>query len=115
MNHSDVERAERAAREERMDRRAREAKSGRLEMERLRQVGKNLGDQIDRQVRKRPYVIVGAAAGVGFVAGSILGSRLGQMLLAAGVGFLAKSALDGDFSPERVRSGLEKFVGSTDE
>ena len=62
----------------------------RTEIARLREVGRNLGGQIDEQVRKRPYVGLGAAAGVGFVAGSLLGSRLGQVLLAAGIGYAAK-------------------------
>src|SRR5580658_8233765 len=74
MNHTDLEnQAERAARDERFGaRRARRPGESRrrFEMERLREVGKNLGGQIDEQVRKRPYVAVGAALGAGFVAGS---------------------------------------------
>lgn len=118
MDHTDLEnQAERAAGDERLgERRARRAGGTRrrLEMDRLREVGKNLSEQIDQQVRKRPYVVAGAAVGVGFVAGSFLGSRLGQMLLAAGIGFAARSALAGDLSVEGIRHGLEKIAGTSD-
>jgi ElaB/YqjD/DUF883 family membrane-anchored ribosome-binding protein len=83
----------------------------RIDVERLREVGKNLGGQIDDQVQKRPYVVIGAAAGVGFIAGSILGSRLGQMLLATGVGYAAKHLLGADFGLDRLQAGLEKLTG----
>jgi len=85
-----------------------------IEMDRLREVGRNLGGQIDEQVRKRPYAVLGAAAGFGFVAGSILGSRLGQVLLAAGIGYAAKRVLGGDFSIERVQAELEKLTAEAD-
>ncbi len=118
MNRSDQEHhAHRAVTDEGMgERRAREARAThrRIEWNHLREVGKNLGGQIDAQVRRRPYVAVGAAAGIGFVAGSFLGSRLGQMLLAAAIGFAAKSVLEGDLSAETVRTRLEKLAGPSD-
>src|SRR5580700_9039561 len=83
----------------------------RIDMERLREVGKNLGGQVDDQVQKRPYIVIGAAAGAGFIAGSILGSRLGQILLATGVGYAAKQLLGSDFGLERLQAGLEKLTG----
>jgi ElaB/YqjD/DUF883 family membrane-anchored ribosome-binding protein len=83
----------------------------RIDVERLREVGKNLGGQVDDQVHKRPYVVIGAAAGAGFIAGSILGSRLGQVLLATGVGYAAKHLLGPDFGLDRLQAGLEKLTG----
>ena len=80
------------------------------EVARLREVGQNLGEQIDEQVRKRPYVALGAAAGVGFVAGSLFGSRLGQVLLAAGIGYAAKHALGGDLGLDRIQAAIEKLT-----
>jgi ElaB/YqjD/DUF883 family membrane-anchored ribosome-binding protein len=79
---------------------------------RLREAGRNLGEQIDGQVRKRPYVALGAAAGVGFVAGSLFGSRLGQVLLAAGIGYAAKHALGADLGLglDRIHSALERLT-----
>jgi hypothetical protein len=85
-----------------------------IELDRLREVGRNLGNQIDEQVRKRPYAALGAAAGFGFVAGSILGSRLGQMLLAAGIGYAAKRVLGGDFSLDRIQAEIEKLTGEAE-
>lgn len=82
-----------------------------LDVARLREAGKNLGTQIEEQVQKRPYVVIGAAAGIGFVAGSLFGSRLGQMLLAAGLGYVAKNLLAGDISVERLQEKLEEMSG----
>jgi ElaB/YqjD/DUF883 family membrane-anchored ribosome-binding protein len=82
-----------------------------IDVSRLREVGKNLGDQIEEQVQKRPYVVIGAAAGIGFVAGSLFGSRLGQMLLAAGLGYVAKNLLAGDIDVERLQEKLEELSG----
>jgi ElaB/YqjD/DUF883 family membrane-anchored ribosome-binding protein len=82
-----------------------------LDVSRLREVGKNLGAQIEEQVQKRPYVVIGAAAGIGFVAGSLFGSRLGQMLLAAGLGYVAKNLVAGDIDVERLQEKLEEISG----
>lgn len=82
-----------------------------LEVERLREVGRNLAGQLDEQVRKRPYVVLGAAAGFGFMAGSLLGSRLGQVMLAAGLGYAAKRVLGDDFGIERIQAEIEKLTG----
>jgi hypothetical protein len=82
-----------------------------LEMDRLRAAGKNLGTQLEEQVRKRPLVVIGAAAGVGFVAGSLLGSRLGQLLIAAGIGYMARETVEGGPGMERIREGIEQLTG----
>ncbi|HEX8793430.1 MAG TPA: DUF883 C-terminal domain-containing protein [Polyangiaceae bacterium] len=82
-----------------------------IDVARLREVGKNLGAQIEEQVQKRPYVVIGAAAGIGFVAGSLFGSRLGQMLLAAGLGYVAKNLVGGDIDVERLQEKLEEISG----
>jgi ElaB/YqjD/DUF883 family membrane-anchored ribosome-binding protein len=85
-----------------------------LEVDRLREVGRNLAGQVDEQIRKRPYVVLGAAAGFGFVAGSVLGSRLGQVLLAAGVGYAAKRVLGDDFGIDRIQAEIEKLTGEAE-
>ncbi len=85
-----------------------------IEVDRLRQVGRNLGGQLDEQVRKRPYVVLGAAVGAGFVAGSVLGSRLGQVLLAAGIGYAAKRMLGEDFGLDRIQAELERLTGESE-
>jgi hypothetical protein len=82
------------------------------EMDRWREVGRNLGAQLEEQLQKRPYVVVGAAAGIGFVAGSLFGSRLGQMLLAAGLGYVVKNVLEGQ-GVESLQAGLEKLTADS--
>lgn len=81
------------------------------DLERWRAVGRNLAVQVDEQVQKRPYVAVGAAAGLGFVAGSLFGSRLGQMLLAIGMGYAVKAILGDGASLEALEAGLERMTG----
>jgi hypothetical protein len=118
MNRTDPEDPRRAATDDRFgQRRSGPPRDGhrRVDLGRWREVGKNLSGQIDEQVHKRPYVVVGAAVGVGFVAGSFLGSRLGQMLLAVGIGYAARSIMEGELTPEAVRARFEKIAGgSTD-
>jgi ElaB/YqjD/DUF883 family membrane-anchored ribosome-binding protein len=90
-----------------------EVRSGeraRAEMARLREAGRNLGTQLEEQVHKRPYMVIGAAAGVGFVAGSLFGSRLGQLLLAAGIGYLAKNVLEGEIDMDHIHEGIERLA-----
>jgi hypothetical protein len=81
---------------------------GGVELARLREAGANIGSQIQEQARKRPYVVIGAAAGLGFVAGSLLGSRLGQVLLAAGVGYVVRNVLQ-DGAVERLQDALDRL------
>ncbi len=59
-------------------------------------------------------MVIGAAAGVGFAAGSVLGSRLGQVLLAAGMGYVAKHVLAGDLGIDRIQAGLERLTGDVE-
>jgi len=84
---------------------------GGMEIERLREVGRNLGTQIEEQMHKRPYVVVGAAAGAGFVLGSLFGSRLGQVLLAAGIGYVVKNVIGGDIGVESPAEAQVELLG----
>jgi ElaB/YqjD/DUF883 family membrane-anchored ribosome-binding protein len=113
MNQSNIDdvRAS-SAQEFRHDRKRRTRQEG-LELGRWREVGRNLSTQVDEQVHKRPYVAVGAAVGLGFVAGSLFGSRLGQLLVAIGFGYLAKSMLGEAASLDSLQAGLEKMTGET--
>jgi ElaB/YqjD/DUF883 family membrane-anchored ribosome-binding protein len=80
----------------------------RIDLSRLREAGIRARRQLEEQVRKRPYTVLGATAGVGFVVGSVLGSRLGQVAVAAGIGYLAKSLLERDVV-DRLRLQIEKL------
>jgi hypothetical protein len=81
-----------------------------IDLTRLREVGRNLSTQLGQQARKRPYVVAGVAAGIGFVAGSIFGSRIGQMMLVASIGYFAKNLLAGNIGIERLQENLEKLA-----
>ena len=81
-----------------------------VDIGRLRDVGRNLAAQLEQQTVKKPFFVIGAAAGLGFVAGSVLGSRLGQVLLAAAAGYFAKNVLEGDIGLERLEDNLEKLA-----
>jgi ElaB/YqjD/DUF883 family membrane-anchored ribosome-binding protein len=96
--------------ERKSTRRARRAERARMELARLREAGKNIGMQLEEHVHKRPYVVIGAAVGVGFVAGSLFGSRLGQVLIAAGIGYVAKNVLEGDIGMDRIQDGIERLA-----
>jgi ElaB/YqjD/DUF883 family membrane-anchored ribosome-binding protein len=84
-----------------------------MSMDKIRDVGKNLGDQLETQMKDRPYVVLGAVAGVGFVAGSLLGSRLGQVAIALAGGYLVRNMIKGGGSGEVqriVKEGLDKLT-----
>ncbi len=92
-------------------RRSRQEELGRaFDPARLAELGRHLGAQISEQARRRPYAILSAAAGIGFVAGSLLGSKLGQIALAVGVGYVAKNVVEGELGLELVRHALEKLA-----
>jgi ElaB/YqjD/DUF883 family membrane-anchored ribosome-binding protein len=92
------------------EREAHGSEKARMDMARLREAGRNLGTQLEEQIHKRPYMVIGAAAGVGFVAGSLLGSRLGQLVLAASIGYVAKNVLEGDIGMDRIQEGIERLA-----
>jgi hypothetical protein len=92
-----------------------ESQKRKEQMDRLREVGRNLSSQVDEQVQRRPYVVIGAVAGLGFVAGSLFGSRLGQVLLAAGLGYFARNLAGGEFGVERIQAGIDKLTGEAGE
>ncbi len=75
------------------------------------EVARNLGSQIDEQVHKRPYVVVGSTAVLGFVAGSLFGSRFGQLVLAVGLGYVARNVLGGEIDVASIGAGVGKLAG----
>lgn len=77
----------------------------------LGEVARNLASQLDEQVHKRPYVVVGSTAVLGFVAGSLFGSRFGQLVLAVGIGYVARNVLGGEIDVASLRTGVGKLAG----
>ena len=67
----------------------------RLDMKKVLSEAKSLGQRLESQMSARPFVVLGAASGVSFVAGAILGRRVGQLAIAIGLGFAASRLLEG--------------------
>src|SRR5689334_22383732 len=55
-------------------------------------------DFMEYQTKKRPYAVLGVAAGIGFVLGGGLGSRLGGILLSIGTRLMATQVLETSLS-----------------
>ena len=83
-----------------------------MSLDKIRDVGKNLGEQLETQLKERPYVVLGAVAGVGFVAGSLLGSRLGQVAIALAGGYLVRNMIRGGGGDVQriVKQGIDKLT-----
>jgi ElaB/YqjD/DUF883 family membrane-anchored ribosome-binding protein len=70
------------------------ADGSRLDVKKALAEVKSFGHTLESQMRTRPYVALAATAGVSFLAGSILGTRVGRLALAAGAGYLATRVLE---------------------
>ena len=84
-----------------------------MSLDKIRDVGKNLGEQLETQMKERPYVVLGAVAGVGFVAGSLLGSRLGQVAIALAGGYVVRNMIRGGGGGDvqrLVKEGIDKLT-----
>lgn len=79
-------------------------------MKRLVETGRKIGNEAVGHARRRPQLAIGIALATGFVAGSVFGSRLGQVIVAAATGYLVKHALTGDQALEDLRRTLERIV-----
>jgi hypothetical protein len=84
----------------------------RLSLEKIRAAGRNIGEQLQQQLEERPYVVLGAVAGAGFVAGALVGSRLGQIAVAIGGGYLVRNLLRGQGGDVQklVKQGIDKLT-----
>jgi hypothetical protein len=81
------------------------------DMKRVLEAGRRIGNDAVGYTRRRPQLAIGVALGAGFVAGSIFGSRLGQVMMAGAAGYLIKHALLGDPALDQMRRTLERMVG----
>jgi hypothetical protein len=86
-------------------------------MDKLRDVGRNLGGQIETQMQERPFVVLGATLGFGFAAGALFGSRLGQIALALAAGYGLRNLVaseggipQGDRVEHFVKEGIDKIT-----
>jgi hypothetical protein len=78
------------------------------------EAGRKLAAELEKHLRERPFVVLGAVAAVGFVAGSLFGSRLGQVLAAAAGGYALREALRVGMDMNGIRAGLDRLAGTSD-
>jgi hypothetical protein len=79
---------------------------------RVKRATKNLARQIEEQIEQQPMVALGAVAGLGFIAGSLLGSRLGQLALAVAGGYALHDMLQKEGGVEKLmKEGIDKLTG----
>jgi hypothetical protein len=83
---------------------------GELSLDRVREITRNLGEQLETQIHERPFVVLGAVAGASFVAGSLLGSRLGQIAVAIAGGYLVRNALNQAAGPGGVQRVVKESI-----
>lgn len=84
----------------------------RIDMDKLMETVRKLGADAIQQTKQHPQIAVGVGVGVGFIAGSLLGSRMGQMLCAVGLGYLIRHATVGN-NLEMIQRSLEKMGSHT--
>lgn len=78
--------------------------------ESVRSMARDLNAQLATQVREKPYAAIGLAAGAGFVAGSILGSRIAQLGVAAAAGYLARDVMQGSEVGSELRRMVDRVL-----
>jgi hypothetical protein len=81
----------------------------RSQLDQLARAARNVGEDVANYVRRRPVAAIGIAAGAAFVAGTVLGSRVGRFALIMAAGSLAQDILDESLG----EGGVKKLV--TDE
>lgn len=71
-----------------------------------RNVGKGLVDY----AKKNPVVVLGAAAGAGFVLGSALGSKVGRIVLTVVAGYAVQSMIGEHGVQKLVTGGVDQIL-----
>jgi ElaB/YqjD/DUF883 family membrane-anchored ribosome-binding protein len=65
-----------------------------VDLKKVLEAGKSLGESIDTQINTQPYIALGVAAVAGFGVGCVLGSRIGRIALGIGVTVAARKILE---------------------
>jgi hypothetical protein len=66
-----------------------------VDLKKYLDAGRNVGRTLEDQIVTRPYVALGIVGGAGFLLGSLIGSRVGQIAVAIGIGFAATKVMQG--------------------
>ena len=83
-----------------------------FDMDKVRETMRKLGTDAIEQTKAHPQIAVGVGVGIGFIAGSIFGTRLGQLACALGAGYVLKHALANGASLDSIQRSIEKLVNS---
>lgn len=67
------------------------------QLTKIKTAGMNVGDEIAAYAKKNPLAALAIAVGGGFVVGSVVGSRLGRVVLIAAAGKVAQAVIAGAF------------------
>ncbi len=65
-----------------------------VNVKKMLEAGKSLGDTIDTQITAKPYIALGVAAAAGFGIGCVLGSRFGRVAMGVGLTVAARRMLE---------------------
>ena len=89
--------------------------TGSERLARVRTVAQNLNRQIDHQMKERPWAMMAGAATTGFLAGSILGSRIAQLAVAAAAGYLGRDLIERSGVADDLRRALRGALDTATE
>ncbi|HEY1697013.1 MAG TPA: hypothetical protein VGG39_32865 [Polyangiaceae bacterium] len=89
------------------------AAAARVDVDRMKETLRKLGTDVLAQTKLHPQIAVGIGVGVGFIAGSIFGSRLGQLAFAGALGYVARYALGNGVTLEGIQQSLERMASTT--
>jgi hypothetical protein len=57
-----------------------------VDLRRVLDEAKSMGERLGTRMSSRPYIVLGAVAGVSFLAGGLLATRIGQLAVAGALG-----------------------------
>jgi hypothetical protein len=84
--------------------------SARGSMRELIQIGRTLPGKLQRAMKTHPGTVLTALGGASFLAGVVLGSRLGRAALALSIPFALEQLIESDLGPRLWRS-VEELMG----
>ncbi len=76
-------------------------------------MGRGLGSRVQRDMETHPEALLVAVGGASFVAGAVLGSRLGRILLSAAIPLGLQHLVESEVGP-RLRSYVRELLHDGD-
>jgi hypothetical protein len=72
-------------------------------LDELRRLGRTLPRKVRHEMAERPQLVLAAVAGVSFLAGATLGSRLGRLVLSAAIPIALERLVAGQLGPRLTK------------